>query len=285
MVEYCCEKCDVKFKKKCDYIRHLDKKIPCGKEEKEQYDINKRTCPHCIELYASPKSLGQHLLICKKKPSETDELKQIIAKLSEQLNNKIDDISQQMKETKSITINNNIQNNIIITPFGKEDLSFLTLKDYTQILTKGCYSVPELLKLIHCNDDRPEYRNAYINNYKDEYMFTFDGTDWGIERKDDVFANMIENKKNFLEQKIIDMQGELPKYAIKMFQKFLDQSDDNDVIASIKDELKSLFYKNRNHVIKNVKLAKSKQLKQITNTTTKVIEVEKKPKKVLKNKA
>ena len=70
-----------------------------------------------------------------------------------------------------------------------------------------------------------------------------------------------------------------------MFQKFLDQSDDNDVIASIKDELKSLFYKNRNHVIKNVKLAKSKQLKQITNTITKVVEVEKKPKKVQKNKA
>jgi uncharacterized C2H2 Zn-finger protein len=289
-----CEKCDITFKTKYDYNRHVNKKIPCNKDEKEQYDIVKRTCQHCMELYANPQSLGKHLPICKMRPNENEELKQIIAQLS----NKIDDMSQQMKGMKPITINNNIQNNIIVTPFGKEDLSFLTVKDYTRILNKGCYSIPELLKLIHCNDNKPEYRNVYIKNFKDEYMFTFDGQDWGVERKDDVFANMIENKKNFLESKLDDMQGKLPEYAIKMFHKFLEQSDDNEVIASIKDELKSLFYKNRNHVMNTTKTVKKP--KQITNTeiiteTIKkpkhiakieiVTNIEKKPKKVQKIKA
>jgi uncharacterized C2H2 Zn-finger protein len=273
---FMCAKCDAVFKSNCDLTRHLNKKIPCGNEEKEAYKLAKRTCEYCEVLYADVQSVGKHMKICPLRPSETDELKNIIAQLSKQLNDKLNkqddklnNLSEQMKETKSITINNNIQNNIIITAFGQEDLSFLTLKDFKKILRKGCYSVPELLKLIHCNDDRPEYRNVYINNYKDEYMFTFDGKDWGIERKDDVFANMIENKKNFLESKMNDMQGELPQYAITMFQKFLEQSDNDEVIANIKDELKNMFYKNRNHVVKSVKpikIAKTKPPKQITCT-------------------
>jgi hypothetical protein len=298
---FCCEKCETEFKSNYDLNRHINKKIPCGKEEKEKYDIDNRTCPYCEVLYASVKGVGKHMKICMLRPSETEELKQIIAQLSnklidqnEKLNNKLNEQNEelkkeikQLKDAKPITINNNnIQNNIMITPFGKEDLSFLTVKDFTRILNKGCYSIPELLKLIHCNDDKPEYRNVYINNYKDEYMFTFDGRDWGVERKDDVFANMIENKKNFLESKMDDMSKELPKYAITMFHKFLEQSDDNEVINSIKDELKSMFYKNRNHVIKTVNTTKKPKPKpkQITNieieNTKNIIEIEKKPKKV-----
>jgi hypothetical protein len=94
--------------------------------------------------------------------------------------------------------------------------------------------------------------NVYIKNFKDDYMFTFDGKDWDIEKKDVVLNNMIENKKNFLESKFDDVQGSLPQYAITMFKKFLERSDDNEVIDNIKDEMKNMFYKNRNHVIKNV---------------------------------
>jgi DNA-directed RNA polymerase subunit F len=298
-MSFACEKCDLVFKSNYELIRHVNKKIPCNNEEKEAYVLTKRTCLYCEVLYADVKGANKHMKICPLRPSEAEELKQIIAQLSNKIseqsnkitiqndklteqNDKLNDMSQQMKEIKPIIIQNNIQNNITVTPFGKEDLSFLTLKDYTRILNKGCYSVPELLKLIHCNDSKPEYRNVYIKNFKDEYMFTFDGQDWGVERKDDVFANMIENKKNFLERKLDDMSKELPKYAIKMFHKFLEQSDDNEVIANIKDDLRSLFYKNRNHVVKITNM-KTKKMKELTNEIftpdANNIEVEKKPKK------
>jgi uncharacterized C2H2 Zn-finger protein len=289
-MSFTCEKCDANFKSKCDHIRHINKKIPCGKEEKDQYLIQKRTCEFCEVLYADNCSVKKHMKICPLRPNETEKLEQIIAQLSNQIseqNNKLNDFMSQQIKSPTVqniqNIQNIIQNNIVVTAFGKEDLSFLTKKDYTRILNKGCYSIPELLKLIHCNDNRPEYRNVYIKNYKDEYMFTFDGKDWGVERKDDVFANMIENKKNFLESKMNDMQDELPEYAIKMFHKFLERSDDNEVVASIKDELKSLFYKNRNYIVKNTKPAK--KLKQITDSsivTTNVVEEGKKPKKKVK---
>jgi cellulose synthase/poly-beta-1,6-N-acetylglucosamine synthase-like glycosyltransferase len=42
----------------------------------------------------------------------------------------------------------------------------------------------------------------------------------------------------------------------------IEKSDDNEVINSMKDELKNMFYKNRNHVIKNV-MTTQERLKKI----------------------
>jgi glutaredoxin len=253
---YCCEKCKAEFLKKSNYDQHINRKTPCILEKKEQYDLNKRSCQYCPKILASVNGAKVHMLTCKYKPSDMEKLTQIII----EMNNEMKEMKKEIKEkinTPNITnITNNIQNNIIMIPFGKEDLSFLTLKDYKKIFNKGCYSIPEIIKLIHCNDDKPEYMNVYIKNFKDEYMFTFDGKDWDIEKKDVVLNNMIENKKNFLESKFDDMQNELPQYAINMFKKFLERSDDNEVINSIKDELKNMFYKNRNHVIKTIKSTK-----------------------------
>jgi hypothetical protein len=268
-----CEKCGDCFKSLCYYNRNKNKKFPCVVEERDKLDIENRTCLHCKHVFGEPYMLRDHLLICKHIPlSEADELKQLILKLTETNNQQINQLkeinNQQFEELKKTInkqqkiINNNtinVQQNIIVTPFGKEDLSFLTLKDYTKIFNKGCYSIPEIVKLIHCNEDKPEFMNVYIKNFKDEYMFTFDGKDWDIEKKDDVLNNMIENKKNLLESKFDDMQDSLPQYAINMFKKFLERSDNNEVKNSIKDELKNMFYKNRNCVSK----FKKPKIKQI----------------------
>jgi hypothetical protein len=285
-MNYCCEKCEAVFTQKISYQKHLKRKTPCVPEEKEQYDLNKRSCQYCPKILATVYSCQNHMTTCKYKPSDVEKLTQIIIELNE----KINVMSEKIDKPNIINNNNtfNVQQNIIVTPFGKEDLSFLTLKDYKKIFNKGCYSIPEIIKLIHCNENKPEFTNIYIKNFKDEYMFTFDGSDWDIEKKDDVLNNMIENKKNLLESKFDDMQNELPQYAITMFKKFLERSDNDEVKNSIKDELKNMFYKNRHHVIKNIKptIPTQKKLKELEYNVNKVIdenittvEVEKKPKK------
>jgi hypothetical protein len=264
---YCCEKCKAEFLKKSNYDQHINRKTPCILEKKEQYDLNKRSCQYCPKILASVNGAKVHMLTCKYKPSDMEKLTQIII----EMNNELKELKEKVDKPSITNVtniqNNNIQNNtiqnIIVVPFGKEDLSFLTLKDYKKIFNKGCYSIPEIIKLIHCNDDKPEYMNVYIKNFKDEYMFTFDGKDWDIEKKDVVLNNMIENKKNLLESKFDDMQNDLPQYAINMFKKFLERSDNDEVKNNIKDELKNMFYKNRNHVIKTIK--STKKLKEIKN--------------------
>jgi hypothetical protein len=300
---YCCEKCKGTFPTKFNYERHINRKTPCVFTEKEQYDIERRSCQYCPKILSTVHCCQTHMKTCKYKPNEVEQLKQIIIEMNDKLNEKMNVMSEKIDKvekpniTNVTNINNNIQN-IIVVPFGKEDLSCLTLKDYKKIFNKGCYSIPEIVKLIHCNEDKPEFMNVYIKNFKDEYMFTFDGKDWDIEKKDDVLANMIENKKNFLESKFDDMQDSLPQYAINMFKKFLERTDDNEVIANIKDELKNMFYKNRHHVIKNIKNLKNpKKVKELTNCTSIITQIvakneikntvegiEKKPKKKNSNK-
>jgi hypothetical protein len=268
-----CEKCQGSFKSQYFYDRHKNKKFPCVPEERKKMNMENRMCSYCKHVFGEAYILKEHLPKCKFKMDviddskcqiiETNDLTQIITQLNNHVMNQSNELKELKEEIKKINIVNNnntfnIQNNITVTPYGKEDLSYLTLTDYTKIFNKGCYSIPEMIKLIHCNKDKPEFMNIYIKNFKDEYMFTFDGKDWDIEKKDDVLNNMIKNKKYLLERKFDDMQSSLPKYAITMFKKFLERSDNNEVIANIKDELKNIFYKNRNHVLNTTKKPRKK---------------------------
>jgi hypothetical protein len=279
---YCCEKCKAEFHQKSNYTKHVNRKSPCVPEEKEQYDINKKTCEYCEELYSSATAVKIHMNVCKKKPLENQPVKPNLEEIIINLNNELKEIKEKLNNQSNTIINNNttnnIQQNIIVMPYGKEDLSFLTLKDYKKIFGKGCYSIPEILKLIHCNGDKPEYMNVYIKNYKDDYILTFDGKDWNVEKKDDILNNMLMSKKYLLESKFEDFQGELPKHAIDMFHKFLERSEDNEVISNIKDEMKNMFYKNRKHVIKDIKKIKLiKNKPEPVKSVTK--NIEKKPTK------
>ena len=60
-------------------------------------------------------------------------------------------------------IQNNIQNNIKIYAYGKEDLSHILEKDFKNILNKGFKSVPNLVEYIHSNKNKPENHNIYIS--------------------------------------------------------------------------------------------------------------------------
>ena len=265
-MEYTCEKCGTKFKKKSHYVQHINRKTSCIKEEKTLQDIKNRTCQYCSYVFTQTNSLKKHLNICNENPKKLKKPKKIkitkaqkLEKLEEiilKLNDKIDTQTDELKKLKDKTLNstiniqNNIQQNIIVNAYGKEDLSHITIEDYKKILQKGCYSVPELIKYVHCNSKKPENRNIYIKNYKDDYILTFDGKEWNMEKKDDVFVNIIENRKNFLESKFDDYYNELSKPAKSTFKKFLERSDNNEVINNIKEELKNEFYKNRKYVKK-----------------------------------
>jgi hypothetical protein len=109
---FCCKKCNAIFKAKGDYNRHINKKIPCDKEERELYDIQKRTCIYCSFISADICCSTRHMKICKFIPSETEQLKQIIAQLNNTIsqqnnkiniqNDKISNITCKMEEINTI---------------------------------------------------------------------------------------------------------------------------------------------------------------------------------------
>jgi predicted nuclease with TOPRIM domain len=98
---------------------HVLKKNTINKKKEE------RMCPYCTEEYARLYTLKIHMQKCKKKPSETEELKQIIAKLNEKMDKQYDELKDMKSKMSNPVINNtiNLQQNITITPYGKEDLT------------------------------------------------------------------------------------------------------------------------------------------------------------------
>ncbi len=41
-------------------------------------------------------------------------------------------------------------------------------------------SLEESIKMVHFNKDRPEFKNIYITNLKDEYAYTYDGSKFNV---------------------------------------------------------------------------------------------------------
>ena len=95
-INYTCYKCNMRFNKKSNYDKHMNRKTPCIEAEKKSYDESKRTCKYCNCMFARPQTLRNHLNICKMKPTEAEELKQIIINL----NNKIEKQNVDLKEIK-----------------------------------------------------------------------------------------------------------------------------------------------------------------------------------------
>ena len=258
-------------------MQHINRKNSCVEEEK---NANK-TCTYCNKFFPRKDRLIKHMDTCKKKPiekvsekpSEISELKQIIIDMKEQitkLENKPTVINNNCNNNNSI----NIQQNIIL-PYGKEDLEHLTDKDYKQIFTKGCYSVPELIKVIHCNTNKPQNMNIFIKNLANEYLFVHNGKDWDVMEKDEVIHNMIENKKHLLECKYEDDSDNLSKYDKYMFKKYLDKSEIDELKNNVKKEIKMILYNNRNNVkkpLKTTKLTKSNKTTKKPKTMKMIIE-------------
>jgi hypothetical protein len=270
-MNYICEKCDKVFTEKRYYDQHLKKKLPCNSDELAIYKANKCKCEYCHDKFASVQSVHKHMEKCTKKPSEIEELKQLIADLKNQVttlsvngivnNGVINNVTN-----NNVTNNNNSNNTLvqIIVPYGNEDLSFLTVNDYKRIFKKGCFSIPELISMVHCNEAHPECMNIYIKNLKDDYILIYDGNEWMIKEKTIIFDNILMKKKVFLEDKFDDYYDQLSFVEKQLFKKFLERYDVDEVINNIKLELKMLLYNNRKAIPKK---PVKKNIKQITNAT------------------
>ena len=145
----------------------------------------------------------------------------------------------------------NIQNNINIhnknknkkNTYGKEDISYITNKDYELILNKGCKSILHLIEFIHCNKNKPENQNIYISNMRDKYILIFDDEQWQIDQRDVVLQQMIDDKIIFLINKFDELIDILDQGTIDNFKKFyFHEIYDDKIIKRIKDDIILLLY-------------------------------------------
>jgi len=137
-------------------------------------------------------------------------------------------------------------------------------------------SVHESVKLIHFNDNRPEYKNIMITNLKDNLAYIFDGNKFITIQKNiilnDLFNHHLENIENYINSDNIIEKSRTNKnlYNIindKKLDRFFKEIKGDEIHSDYKDykshkinELKLLIYNSTN--TKQLELLKSHNLKE-----------------------
>jgi hypothetical protein len=169
--------------------------------------------------------------------------------------------------------NNNINtgtvNNIQIVKFGSEDIkSILSDKEIKKILNCKYKSIEESIKIVHFNDDRPEYRNIYITNLRDNIAYVYNGNKFEAVQKHSVINQLIDQHMNNIEVSYDDYKNKLPERTIEILDK---------LIEKIQDEHTSMIDEENNKEFKNYKQFKINEVKLMiyneTGNNTEVIKL------------
>jgi hypothetical protein len=265
--------CLKNFNQKCHYINHINRKRPCVQtinhlipndsipfqNDSKMESKNNNLCKYCNKCFSSSSNCTKHLKICKiKNPFVQTNDKNMYGKLIKTIetqNNKIKLLETKIKnlsqkKVKNVTNITQINNNFKTIPFGDEDLSFITNKVVKQIFNLGHGSVAELIKLTHFNEKYPKNSNIYISNIKDKYINVHDGKQWILQNQKDTIPKLIDTKIDFLEDKVIELDGIIGERLKKKMNRFLNSEDQEKTINKITEEIKLLLYNNKDIPLK-----------------------------------
>ena len=257
IIKKTCINCGKIFKRYITLKFHLENKCKIIHEKQYNHDINDRDVIHNYGVLTdqNKEDLLEKLLKEKQKHDEEmayvmkemHEMKETLTKLQieKPLSKKISVKGNLIKGNNTNNIQQNIHNDIKIIAFGKEDLSYITNSEFSQILNKGFKSVPNLVEYIHFNVNKPENHNIYISNMRDNHVLMFDGETWQLKERDAILQDMIDNNTDILIEKFDELIKTLDEGTIKKFKRFLDEKDESKVADQIKKDLKLLLYNNK----------------------------------------
>ena len=164
------------------------------------------------------------------------------------------------------SINTGTVNNIQIVKFGSEDIKqILNEKEIKKILSCKYKAIEESIKQIHFNDNRPEYRNIYITNLRDDIAYVYNGNKFEAVQKHSVISDLIDQHMNNIEVSLEDYKDKLPEKTAEILDKLLEK---------LQDEETKMTDENNNKEYKNYKSYKMNEIKlMIYNETGKNTEV------------
>ena len=217
-----------------------------------QLSQNNYYCSYCNKYFKHRQSLSKHLKNrCKEKEIDDaykNDMLELVNRLNDQLNKKdkqIEDLIKKVGITQNIQ--NNIQNNIKILAYKNTDISHLTDQDYLKCISHSNFCVPQLIKKIHFDPEKPENHNIYISNIRNRYIMTYDGKKWNLNNQDETIDDLIDTNEFFIEQKLEEWieNGKAYPEIMKKFNRYLEKKEQDDILNKIKDEIKLLLYNNR----------------------------------------
>ena len=248
-MSYSCEKCNYHTIRRENYNRHM-LSLKHTKESNED-----TLCKYCSKRFKHSQSMYRHIKYTCKKNNDED-LKELVRLMNLQLeqqrnqmllkDREIEYHKQQnenhQKQIDKLTDKlqvNHITTNINILSYRDTDLSHLTQNDYVSAIKKVTYCVKDMIEKIHFNPLKPENRNIYISNMKDKYMMVYEEGNWNIKHKSSEIDQLYESKEILLE----DWLEEYGTDELRQkFNKYLCNKENEDIMTSIKEEIKMMLY-------------------------------------------
>jgi len=123
-----------------------------------------------------------------------------------------------------------------------------------KILSHVRLSVEESIKMVHFNNNRPQYNNIFITNMRDNLAYIFNGNKFEVKTKDYVLTDLLNNHLGNIETFIED--NEIEENRNKNLFKFIREingDDSNKDIPNYKNyklnNIKQLVYNNSDKLL------------------------------------
>jgi hypothetical protein len=232
---------------------------------------NKLKCKYCNKLFSFKQSKSDHERnYCKKKENiiieeENNLLKKELNEIKENLFNLMQKQAK-IHPKKLQKINNNLINNsnnikninsnnkiINICKFGSENISeILEKKEIFNILNSRYKALEESIKTVHFNKNRPELRNIYITNLRDNIAHVYNGNKFQAVGKHSILNELINNHLENIELSFENYREKLPAKTCEILDKFIEK---------IQNENKIMIDEDNNKTFKNYKEFKINEIK------------------------
>jgi hypothetical protein len=244
-----------------------------NQQESAQNQLNgKIICKYCNLEFRHIQSRWRHEQKCKliEKQSttikesdivelkkENAEIKSMLAEIlkSSKIHPKtLQKINKNLINGNNNTLNSGTVNNIQIVKFGSEDIkSILSTKEIKNILNCRYKAIEESIKKVHFNDDRPEYRNIYITNLRDNIAYVYNGNKFEAVQKHSIINQLIDQHMNNIEVSLEDYKDKLPERTIEILDKLIEKLQDDHTLM-VDEENNKEFKNYRMFKINEVKL-------------------------------
>jgi len=231
---FLCSYCNRGFKNRQNKWKHENKY--CNLKNESSSNMNKK--------------LQEENNIIKKENKELHTKLNELLKLCKIHPKTLQKINKQLVNTGTI---NNINNTINIVKFGSEDLNkIFSQSEILKVLNRKMLSLEESIKTIHFNDNRPEFKNIYITNLKDQYAYIYDGNKFIAVLKSDILEELVDNHFENIELSVDEYKEKLQPKTIDVLDKFIDKMNNDEEF--IDNEHKKTYPNYKSYNINKIKL-------------------------------
>tara|TARA_B100000575_G_scaffold294664_1_gene312890 strand:- start:4481 stop:5404 length:924 start_codon:yes stop_codon:yes gene_type:complete len=230
------------LKSKNNSVFHNDIDNKCTNDCNEK--VHTPTCTYCGQTFKHFRYLDDHLRrSCKYiKNTMGNRLKPYIEEVQELKNElhierihrkKDQEIINELKKQIDVLLKGkgniyNYSQNIIVQPFGKENLSYIKGKYVNDLINEGAiHCIPRLLKHIHFNSEHQENQNIKIPNKKQSLAQVFNGNQWEYTDKQNTIDNMADKALTIINEHYDGSN----KYMDKLTDQIINK--DKDIVKKI----------------------------------------------------